>query len=295
MSSPARRLFTPHFFVMWAFSFTVFVSLFFLLPTVPYRILSLGGSQAEAGMFLGFMTFASALSAPLTGGLADRLGKRRMMVTCSLVIFGFSVAYGLAPSYRVPLVLAFVHGCFWSGLLSASAAHITDVVPESRRAEGIGFWGLASVFATGVAPVLGLWIYARGWGWLCAAMAGLNLLMAAIASRVREVPRAPRPPGPEPAASPFWRRDLIEWRVLAVSFTLLLYSFGYGGVTSFVSLYADANHVTPRGVYLSIVGVALLVSRTLFLRLVDRLGQKEVFVCGLAFIAVGLGMLVLGG
>ena len=289
MSEGRERLFTPGFFVMWAFSFTVFVSLFFLLPTVPYRILALGGSQAEAGMFLGFLTFASALSAPITGGLADRLGKRRLMLTSSLVICGFSVAYGLSPSYRVPLLLAFVHGCFWSALLSASAAHITDVIPESRRAEGIAYWGLASVVATGVAPMIGLWLYHRSWGWLCAVIAGLNLLMALIASRVREV-RHP----PAPAAS-WLRRDLVEWRVLAVAVTLFLYSFGYGGVTSFVSLYADANDVRPRGLYLSILGGAILVSRVLFLRVVARLGYKQTFVRGLVLIALGLALLAAGG
>jgi hypothetical protein len=70
---------------MCGFSFTVFLSAFQLLPTAPYRILELGGSEVAAGMFLGLLTYASALSAPITGSLADRLGKRRMLVVCSEV------------------------------------------------------------------------------------------------------------------------------------------------------------------------------------------------------------------
>ncbi len=60
---------------MCGFSFTVFLSAFQLLPVAPYRILALGGSAAAAGLFLGFLTYASAASAPLTGGLADRSGR----------------------------------------------------------------------------------------------------------------------------------------------------------------------------------------------------------------------------
>ena len=40
---------------------------------------------------------------------------------------------------------------------------------------------------------------------------------------------------------------LLEWRVLVVSLTLFLYSFGYGGITSFAALYADANGVDAEG------------------------------------------------
>ena len=56
------RLFTPRFFVMCGFSFTVFLSAFQLLPTAPFHILALGGSTVAAGLFLGFLTYASALS-----------------------------------------------------------------------------------------------------------------------------------------------------------------------------------------------------------------------------------------
>src|SRR5262245_31674532 len=86
MADARPRLFSPLFFVMCGFSFTVFVSAFMLLPTAPFHILDLGGTTTQAGLFLGMLTFASALSAPLTGALADRVGRRRMLITSSLVI-----------------------------------------------------------------------------------------------------------------------------------------------------------------------------------------------------------------
>jgi MFS family permease len=79
-------LFTARFFVMCAFTFTVFLSAFMLFPTAPFRIVSLGGTKFAAGLFLGLLTYASALSAPFTGGLADRIGRRRMLVVCGLAL-----------------------------------------------------------------------------------------------------------------------------------------------------------------------------------------------------------------
>ena len=171
--APARPpLFTPRYFMMCGFTFTVFLSLFQLLPTAPFRILDLGGSTALAGVFLGVLTYASALSAPVTGALADRIGKRLMLLVHEPRDRRASRSpTPSAPTYWIPLVLVFFHGLFWSGLLSASSAYMTEVIPESRRAEGIGYWGMATMLATAIAPAIGLWVYRRGWAWLCAGTA----------------------------------------------------------------------------------------------------------------------------
>jgi MFS family permease len=324
---PARedRLFTPRFFVMCGFSFTVFLSVFQILPIAPFHILELGGSTFASGLFLGCLTYASAFSAPLTGAIGDRLGHRRILLVSSLAIAGFSVAYGLSPGYRLMLGLAILHGVFWSGLLSASGAYMTEFLPARRRAEGIGYWGLSSVIAVAVAPNLGFWIFGRGWLWVCASSFTLNVAMALIAWRLPETEQhargmttegsrraqavvgvesdecAARIGEPETRRRVLGRRALVhlvgalEWRVLALSLTLFLYSFGYGGITSFTALYAAERGVTPRGIYLTALALVILASRPISVPVADRLGYTRVFIPCLILIPIGLGLLMLGG
>ena len=162
------RLFTPRFFVMCGFTFTVFLSEFQLLPTAPFRIQALGGSTFASGLFLGCLTYASAISAPFTGAIADRIGHRRALMIASGVSCLCAIGYGLTTRYPVMLALVTVHGVFWSGLLSASAAYLTNLLPERRRAEGIGYWGMSSIASVAVAPPLGFWIMQHGgWRWIC--------------------------------------------------------------------------------------------------------------------------------
>ena len=137
-----RRLFTPRFFVMCGFTFTVFLSAFQLLPTAPFRILDLGGTTFASGLFLGFLTYASAWSAPITGAIADRIGRRRTLLISSAVICLCSAAYAVLTDYRWMLGLVVVHGIFWSGLLSASAA-FAGASGSSRR------WELSSCASGG--------------------------------------------------------------------------------------------------------------------------------------------------
>jgi MFS family permease len=277
-------LFTARFFLMCGFTFTVFLSLFQLLPTAPFRILDLGGSKAVAGLFLGLLTYASALSAPVTGALADRIGKRHMLLVTSFAIAGFSLAYAASRNYWLPLVLVFFHGLFWSGLLSASAAYMTEVIPETRRAEGIGFWGMATMLATAVAPGAGLWMYHHGWVWLCLGTAVLNLTMAAIAWRLP----ADTTVAARLSRDRFIGKGLVEWRVVAVAISLFLCSFGYGGIMSFIAVRSDEIGIAPRSIYFTAFALTVLVTRLVSGRLADRVGHRRFLLPCLALVTVGL-------
>src|SRR5258707_14001366 len=94
-AAPAEPLFTPRFAMLWVYAFVTFFSAFQLLPAIPFRILELGGSKAEAGWFLSVYTFSSAFAAPVMGSIADHVGRRRLLITASILFIGFSVAYCL--------------------------------------------------------------------------------------------------------------------------------------------------------------------------------------------------------
>jgi MFS family permease len=283
-------LFTARFFVMCGFNFAYFLSVLQLLPTAPYRILELGGSEIAAGMFLGFGTYASAFSAPITGSLADRFGRRRMMIVCSLALSALAAAYAVSHDYRVMVGLALVRGCLQSGLLCSSSAYMTDFMPAARRGEGLGYWDLSTMLAVALAPSLGFWLYHRGgWMWLCTSVGILNLVTTAIALQLVDVEAR------EPARRVFLGKHLIEWPVLALSMTLFLYSFGYGGTTSFAALYADARHVVPKEIFLTTYGIAVLCTRPFLVPLGDRIGHRRVFLPCLVLIVLGLALLAASG
>jgi len=289
MDVTRERLFTPRFFLMCGFSFAVFFSAFQLFPTAPFRIRDLGGGTFAAGLFLACLTFASAVSAPLTGAMADRFGLRRTLRVGGVALTLFSAGYAVLPDYRLMLGLTVVHGLFWSAVLTASAAYMTGMLPPGRRAEGISYWGLASVLALAVGPSVGFWIYQSGWVALCVVMGLLNLAVTVIAWRLpAERPHPVREH--DEAAGP-----LIEWRVLVLSGTLMLYSYSYGAITSFAAMYAEASGSTPKGIYLTVVGLAIIATRPFLGRIADRAGYVRLLVPCLLLISAGLLVLIGGG
>ncbi len=288
MTPPRERLLTAPFFAMCGYSFTVFLSLFQLLPTAPFHIEALGGSRLQSGLFLGLLTYSSAFSAPVTGALADRFGRTRQLLVCSLAIAAFSTMYAVAPSVPLLLVLVPIHGIVWSGLLSASGAYLTGILPAGRRVEGIAYWGMASVIALALGPVVGFWLFrVAGWTWLCAEATVMNLVMAFIATRLEEPPRAPR--AAHEHAAVHW----IEWRVLFLSIPLFMYSYAYGAITSFSAIYADELGIRPKSLFLTTLALVILVTRPVLGRFGDRLGYRALFAPCLVAMAAGLALLAI--
>jgi MFS family permease len=200
----------------------------------------------------------------------------------------FSILYAIAPGYHLILGLVLIHGVFWSGLLSSSSAYVTDIVPKSRRAEGLGYAGFASILAVAIAPSVGLWMLDHGgWRALCLESAALNVAMAAIAWGLpADTPHAPRPLSLNPA-------DLVEWHVLVGAVTLFLYSFSYGGITSFVAVYAESVGVAPRALYFTVFSLTILATRPFIGRYADRVGHARVIVPCLALIVLGVSVLAM--
>jgi MFS family permease len=295
---------------MCAYSAMVFVSVFQLLPTAPYRVLELGGTAAAAGLFLGLLAYSSAFSAPFTGPIGDRLGHRRVLIAVSLTLAIFSASYSVIRDYRLLLAVVVVHGLFWSALLSSSGAYMTATIPASRRAEGLSYWGLTSVLAVGAAPALGFWVHRFGWFTLCVEILSLNLLMAFIAWRLPDDHTQRTSLASEPAgAERGWRGPRerrrrgvrggeaprifknVEWRVLLLSVTMALISFGYGSLTSFSALFADALSITPRSSFLTGMAVSICAGRILIGRSIDRIGYRRVLLPCLTVPALGLLLL----
>ena len=278
-------LFTGPFLTMWAFSFSVFVSLFMLLPVVPFQVLAEGGTETEAGLFMGLLTYSSGLSALFTGALSDHIGRRKQLIICAAAITVCVLLYGVLPN--VPrLVFVTLHGIFWSGLLLASSAHATSIIPATRRAEGLGYWGMSSLLAVTVGPSIGFAVYKHGWLTLCLSVAAMNVVMGLIAWSIHE----------SHEGAPGWPttrelRGSLNFSVLRLSAALLLYSFGFGAVTSFAALAADERGIAPREIFLTTMALTTFLSRPILSPFLDKLGHVRMFRSFVIMIPVGLALL----
>jgi MFS family permease len=282
---PRPPLITPRFIALWLFQFGTFFSAFQLFPVIPLRIMSLGATKGTAGMFLFVYTLSSAFAAPVMGSIADHVGRRRMLVLASALFIVFSLAYGVVPWLPVVLVIAIVHGAIWSSLLASASAIMIDFIPPERRTEGLGYAGMAPTAAIAVAPAVGLFVYKLGWLALCVEIAVLSALMTLWATRI---PGADRPPTD---ASRPRLRELWDWNVIRTAISLAVISFGYGGVTSYVTILSLERGIKPESLFFTVFAVTIVVVRIFTSPLGDRYGHKVLLYP--AFLAMPIAFAVL--
>jgi MFS family permease len=288
MRARVRALFTPEFLRIWWVSFSATGAGFLLFPSAPFRLRDLGAPPEAAGWFLGFLTYGSALAAAWTGVLGDVLGRRRVLVTAGAVLASFAALYALIDDWRLLVALAVPHGVVWSGLLTSANSEALHAIPAERRAEGIAWFTIAGTIAVAVAPAVGLWLQERSWRALCAAIVVLDLGVAGLALRL-----PPDPPVPDDFARKLAPHRAIDWRTLSVAAAMLLASFGYGGLTSFVALMAESRGIAPKGIFFTAFALTLLVSRPVLAPLIDRRGPRRAIPAAILIVALGLALTAL--
>ncbi len=282
-----EQLLTTRFALLWTYAFVTFFSAFQLLPAIPFRIVQLGGSKSEAGWFLTVYTYASAFSGPVMGSIADRIGRKRLLVGASLLFILFSLAYGSITFLPLLWVVGVIHGALWSGILSSSSAIMSEFIPDSRRAEGMAYWGLASISASAIAPAIGLAIHFRyGWRTLCFELAALSLVMALWATRLPHHDS-------QPAASGGSLRESWDWGVIRTTLSLSVASFGYGGITSFAAMLAVERHINPPSLYFAVFASTIIVVRVTTGHFGDRYGATSILYPSLAAVPVAFALLAI--
>ena len=277
-------LFTRRFLGLWVFAFITFFSAFQLLPAIPFRILQLGGTTATAGLFLTVYTLASALSAPIMGTIADHVGRKRLLTTASFLFIIFSVLYGVITWIPLLLLVGIIHGTLWSGLLSSASAIMSEFIPDSRRTEGLAYWGLAGTAGIAIGPMIGLLVFRYGWFALCLEMAALSVIMLVWSTKLPVVETATGMGMPS-------LRDAWDWSVIRATLAMAVIAFGYGGVTSYAALLAVQRRIQPESLFFTVFALTVVLVRIFTSKLGDRFGPKAVLYPSFMAIPVSFAML----
>lgn len=273
------RLWTRPFVLLSVGSLLLFASFYLLLPVMPLFVKELGGQDAHVGLAAGVFTFAAVLVRPFAGGLLDRYGRRPFLLA-GLGLFALSMyLYGWVGGIGALFILRLAHGTGWAFATTSAAAAVSDIVPPSRRGEGMGWYGLAMTLAMAAGPALGVWTlegYSFQGVFLLAAGLALASLLAASIPRLAFRPAA----GPKGLG-------LYEPSTVPVAVATTFLAFAYGAITTFLPLFAVSIGVNP-GIYFLVYALALTVARPVAGTLSDRYGEAKVIVPATTLTAAAL-------
>ena len=264
---------------------TVFVDLLgftLVLPALPFQVTSLGGDALWLGVVLTSYSLCQAAAAPTLGRLADRHGRRRLLLL-SLAGSAASLALlGLAGSLWLLLVARALAG-LCGGSIGVAQAFAADLAGPAGRTRAMGHVGAAIGLAFTIGPALGA--LASPLGFATTAWAGAGLAAANLALAVAVLPpgRADRPR--PPAAG----RRVAPWPLLVAGFATMAAFVGMETTVAYLAATRFGAGPGFVGVLLAAAGLVLtVVQGFLVAPAAHRWGEATVATAGAAGMALGL-------
>src|SRR5262245_21338299 len=135
--------------------------------SLPHIAGSLSASIDEATWALTSYLVANAIILPMTGWLASRFGRKRLLMLSVVGFTASSFLCGLAPTLATLIVFRILQGATGGALQPLSQAVLLEAFPPQDRGKAMGFWGLGIVVAPILGPVLGGWLTdTYSWRWV---------------------------------------------------------------------------------------------------------------------------------
>ncbi len=264
-----ERLWTKSFILMTVGMFFLFTAFYMLYPTLPLFIKEMGGNESQVGLAMGAFMLSSVIFRPFVGWLLDRFG-RRPFIVWGLLFFAIAMyMYNWIGGIAVLMVLRILHGVTWAVSTTAILTAVTDLIPSKRRGEGLGWSGMAMTLAMAIGPMFGLWV-AQNFSYHSLFLLAVGISAAALFLTF----------GAKTSFKPQTRArkiELFEKSVLPVMASIFLLFIAYGGITTFVPLFADSIKVNS-GTFFLVYAAALVLIRPIAGKLSDRYSETFVII-----------------
>lgn len=257
----------------------------------------LGFTAAAVGMLTTVCTVASLVLRPFMGGLLDRQGRRSIVLIGTLMFSLATLLCGWAGGYAALVVLRAVQGVGFSAHTTAVNTMATDVLPETRMTEGIGYMGLTGSISMAVAPGIALLLVSGGRYDTAYLLAGAAGLLAAVAlffvnPKVGMPVKADQSAEMAQEAYQGWQR-FFESSALKPSLLMLLLSWCYAAASTFLTLFVLGKGFTTAqaSIYFTINAVAVAAARLWGGRISQKVGLHRAVM--LASLCSMLGFLLI--
>lgn len=282
------KMVTPSFCYILAANFLLYFAFYLILPILPFYLeeeFMVGKSMI--GFVLSCYTLAALCIRPFSGYFLDTFARRPLYLVAYFIFAAIFAGYMFATVLTLFIALRVVHGLAFGMVTVAGNTILIDILPSSRRGEGVGYYGLANNIAMSFGPMIGLFMHESVTYdviFLCALLScGLGILMAYMV----KTPYKP-PVKREPISLD--RFFLVKGTLAGIS--LLLLSIPYGMTTTYVAMYADEIGIDVNsGLYFTFMAIGLAVSRLFSGRQVDKGRVTLVISLGMYLAAISFFLL----
>lgn len=256
-----ERLWNSNYIKVMIANFSLFTAFYLLTPLLPlYLHETFGATKDVIGLVLSGYTITALLFRPFSGFFVDSFPRKTVLMVCFTAFAIFFAGYLAASTLLLFTIVRTLHGGPFGALTVANSTVAIDVLPSSRRNEGIGYYGLSNNLAMAIAPSFAVFIYAETHNfqllfWLALIVATFGLIIDATVKLPQKAPvQAKR-------ALSLDRFFLQRGWLLGIN--MVFFGFCFGVLSNYLAIYGkQVMGITGgTGTWFMLCSVGLILSR----------------------------------
>ena len=262
----ANRLWNRNYCKVMTANFSLFFAFYVLTPLLPlYLSEHFGATKDVIGLVLSGYTVTALLFRPFSGYVVDTFPRKKVLLICFTAFAIFFAGYLAASTLLLFLIVRTLHGGPFGALTVANSTVAIDVLPSSRRTEGIGYYGLSNNLAMAIAPTIGIYVY--HWSGSFELLFWIALVVAFAGLLVDSTVKINKPAVGN--FSLFTLHSSLSWdrffllRGWLLGLNMVAFGFSFGVLSNYLAIYGkEAMGITGgTGTYFMLCSVGLILSR----------------------------------
>lgn len=260
-AKPVERLWNREYIKVMICNFLLFSAFYILTPLLPlYLDQEFEANKDLIGIVLSGYVIATLLVRPFSGFVVDTFDRKTVLIACFTLFFICFTGYLGATTLLMFAIVRTFHGIPFGATTVANSTVAIDVLPASRRNEGIGFYGLSNNIAMAVAPSVGIYLYHATSNFTLLFWLALALSFAGfLCSTTIKIPR--RKPVEGKKAISLDHFFLGRAWLLAVN--ICFFGACWGVMSNYVALYGKEEMAITdgTGIFFALLSIGLVISR----------------------------------
>lgn len=256
-----EKLWNRQYWKVMICNFMLFFAFYLLTPLLPlYLDAEFAADKDTIGIVLSGYVVATFLIRPFSGFMVDSFNRKKVLIICFFTFFVCFAGYLGASTLLMFAIVRTMHGIPFGAATVANSTVAIDVLPSSRRAEGIGYYGLSNNLAMAIAPSAGIYLYKYTGSfqilfWIALAIAMIGFICS---STVKIPHREIRKSKPHIDLDHFFLT-----RAWLMAINICLFGLCWGVMQNYVALYGkqELNITDGTGIFFAILSVGLVLSR----------------------------------
>jgi len=256
-----ERLWNKNYCKVMTANFALFFAFYELTPLLPlYLSEHFGATKDVIGLVLSGYTITALVFRPFSGFMVDTFPRKTVLMVSFAFFSIFFVGYLAASTLLLFTIVRTLHGGPFGALTVANSTVAIDVLPSSRRTEGIGYYGLSNNLAMAIAPTIAIFIYRYTQNFELLFWSALIIACAGWAM-VATVNLSPREKVCNKSRLSLDRFFLLRGWLLGVN--MIAFGFCFGVLSNYLAIYGKEQlGVTGgTGTYFMLCSIGLMMSR----------------------------------